>query len=921
MGESQQKFQRYFRYNIQVKSQLLETKLHPPNIQKKWTNRPFINALFDEGMQPEKKITLISAPAGYGKSSSYIHWLATRKEFNAWISLDQNDNNLLLFLQYLLAALQTISEDIGKGLSPILENGQLPSIDFTISTLINDITAYPETILLVLDDFHLLLEEQILQIFSRIIEHQPPNLHITLITREDPALALAQLRARNQIVEIRSANLRFAPHEVSDFFVNVLGIKLTDKQLQQFENKTEGWIAGLQLAGLSIRNTENSTAILDQLEGNNQYFLNYLSEQVLQQQPENIQKFLLFTSPLKLMNASLCNAITGRTDSQTILNQLNQSNLFTIALDSKLEWFRYHHLFSDLLQDKLLQEQKEKIETIHLKACEWYLQQNMIHEAIPHAIKSNNQEIIVDVLDKYGTAMIMQGYGKILEQCMEELSDQQLFYHPRTIIVYLWMTILGGIYYQLSDLLQRLEIQINKISRTGVQHPIEAEWLVIKALNHFRLNEIGNTIASAKESLDKLPENDDLIRSMAQYALASAYMQSGQKELANKHYHLAIKHGRKSDNQIAVILSISCLGTIALENGKIHLSFQIVSEAIDQMRKKENQPLLASMLYGLLGTIYMHRLQFQSAEENIHRLQSMSQTGGFNTANLFSHILLAQCYLLENQTNKAFDEIQQAEIKLPHDSSDYVHQEFTACKAQIYLKQEQSDAAAYLLQPYGFSFDGYFQNPEFNSQETFTFSKGFLFCTALQTWIAKHKNLTPELSHTAIQFTQKMIDLAAQNHQELIRIHTLLLRAIIYHQLNISSDAARDLEKVLTFSQQENFQSIYLLIGTPLHNLLSAYLQTYPDNHSLTAIIQKILEPTTLTPILRSTQLDLIEPLSEREIAVLQLLAQGLKYSEIAEKLVVSINTIRTHSKAIYRKLDVNNKTQAVNRARKINLI
>ena len=904
-----------------MKNHLLATKLHPPCIQKKWVNRPLINTLFDEGMQPEKKLTLISAPAGYGKSTSYIHWLAACKDAIAWLSLDQNDNDLLLFLQYFLAAIQTVSQNIGEELTPILENGQLPSNDFIIATLINDIAAYPDIILLILDDFHVILEDQILQIFSQIIKHQPTNLHITLITREDPALALAQLRARNQIVEIRSADLRFSHHEISDFFPNVLGLNLTKEQLHKLENKTEGWIAGLQLAGLSIRNKENSDAILDRLEGNNQYFLSYLSEQVLQQQPQDIHKFLLYTAPLKRMNADLCNAITGRTDSQVVLNQLYQSNLFTIALDNQQQWFRYHHLFADLLQDQLQQEDKESVEAIHLHASQWYLQQNMIHEAIPHAIKSNNQEIIVDVLGKYGTAMIMQGYGKTLEQWMAELSDQQLLCHPRIILVYIWMTILGGIYQHLSNLIERFETQMDKVTQIDEQQTIEAEWLVIKALNHFRLNEINKTIAYAVESLYKLPENDDLIRSMAQYALASAYMQSGQQELAKQHYQLAIKHGRKSENQIAVILSISCLGTIALENGKLHLSFQIVSEAIDLMRQKENLPLLASMLYGLLGTIYMHHEQFRHAEENINRLQSMSQAGGFNTANLFSHILLSQCYLIQNQIGKAYDEIQHAELKLPEDSSDYIHQELTANKAQIYLKQHQSEAAAYILQSYGFSFDSIFHYPEPINQDILTYSKGFLFCTALQTWIIKKNNLTPELTQTAIQFTQKMLDLATQNHQELIRLHILLLRALIYHHLNKQSDAVRDLEEALMFCQQEDYLSIYPLLGDPIAKLLSTYLQNQSITPSLSSFIRKILNSTTSPQTNLTTQQGLIEPLSEREIEVLQYLAQGLKYNEIAEKLVISINTVRSHSKAIYRKLDVNNKTQAVNKAQQLNLI
>ncbi|MBN1992998.1 MAG: helix-turn-helix transcriptional regulator, partial [Anaerolineae bacterium] len=395
------------------KSNLLATKLHRPVLPAKWVQRPHLSQRLHEGLAFNRQITLVSAPAGFGKTTCISEWLNTLPNWPiAWLSLDAADDDPGRFFAYFIAALQQVEANLGRDIESVLRSGQLPPAEIISATLINDILKLAGRFLLVLDDFHVIQDRFILQVLEQLVANLPPPLYLVLLTREDPPLPLAQLRANNRLTEIRAKDLRFTDGEANRFLNEVMRLSLSQADVAALEDKTEGWIVGLQLAGLSVRDRDNPSDFIAALSGSHRFILSYLTEQVLHRQPEEVQQFLLQTSILDKLNGDLCNAVTGRSDGRALLERLFNGNLFLIPLDDEQQWYRYHHLFADLLRDLQNDLQKDKAAKLHQRAGRWYAQAGMVSEAIPHALAAEDYALAVDLLENHAMEMIMQGYAK-----------------------------------------------------------------------------------------------------------------------------------------------------------------------------------------------------------------------------------------------------------------------------------------------------------------------------------------------------------------------------------------------------------------------------------------------------------------------------------------------------------------------------
>ena len=394
--------------NVSMSGDLLQTKLYVPRLRPSLVPRPHLIEKLNQGLH--RKLTLISAPAGFGKTTLVSEWIAGGERPFAWLSLDERDSELTRFLTYFIAALQTLSPEIGKRVSGMLESPQPPPTEAILTALLNEIAAIPQEFALVLDDYHVVDAPPVDQALTFLLEHLPPQMHLVITTREDPNLPLARLRVRGQLTELRATDLRFSRNEAAAFLKQVMGLDLSEADIAALEARTEGWIAGLQMAALSMQGQQDATDFIQSFTGSHRFVLDYLVEEVLHQQPESVQKFLLQTAVLKQMTGPLCNALTGDNDSQEILESLEHANLFLVPLDNERRWYRYHHLFAELLRQRLQQSaEADDIADLHIRASQWYEANGQELEAFHHAAAANDVERAARLIEGDGLPLYYQG--------------------------------------------------------------------------------------------------------------------------------------------------------------------------------------------------------------------------------------------------------------------------------------------------------------------------------------------------------------------------------------------------------------------------------------------------------------------------------------------------------------------------------
>ncbi len=401
---------------------LLATKLYIPPPQPRVVLRPRLIERLDEGSH--SRLTLICAPAGFGKSTLISEWLAGCRRPAAWLSLDEGDSDPTRFLAYLVAALRTVAADIGEGVLGMLGSPQPPPTESVLTILLNEIATVPDDFVLVLDDYHAINARSVDDALAFLLEHLPPQVHLVIATREDPNLPLARLRGRGQLSELRAADLRFTPSEAAEFLNQVMGLDLSAEDIAALETRTEGWIAGLQLAALSMRGREDVPGFIRAFAGDNRYIVDYLVEEVLQRQPERVRSFLLQTSILDRLSGPLCDAVTGQEDGRGMLEALERGNFFVVPLDDKRHWYRYHHLFADVLFAHLMAEQPAQIPTLHRRASEWYEHNGSAADAIRHALAAEDFERAAGLVELAVPAMRRSRQEATLLGWLKALPDE-----------------------------------------------------------------------------------------------------------------------------------------------------------------------------------------------------------------------------------------------------------------------------------------------------------------------------------------------------------------------------------------------------------------------------------------------------------------------------------------------------------------
>ena len=917
----------------------LKTKLHRPLHLAKRVERPRLVQRLDEGLAGGRQITLVSAPAGFGKTVCVCEWLDGLDLASAWLSLDASDDDPGRFFAYFIAALQTVDEGIGKEIEGVLRAGQLPPPEIISATLVNDILELEERFLLVLDDFHTIQDGSIMQVLETLVANQPPTLHLVLITREDPSLPLARLRANNQLTEIRASDLRFSRQEADRFLREVMGLSLSQVNIAELEDKTEGWIIGLQLAGLSVQDRLSPSNFIASLSGSHRFILSYLTEEVLNRQPEEIQLFLLETSIPDKLNPDLCNAVSGRSDSRALLERLFNANLFLIPLDDEGGWYRYHHLFGDLLRNLQNTFHKDKTAELHRRASHWYAQaegegEAFVSEAIQHALAAEDYALAVGLLEKHAMGMIMQGYAKTVNGWVQALPAEYSSQSPRTNLAFAWMHSLRGAYSQVSHYLELLEGTFSDPDMSeGDRRSIKAEWLVMQSLFLIKEGKIKESLAMAEEALDVAPQEESRVRSLAYYSQASAYQAMDRYDLAVDAYQKAIQYGRASGNSIAEMMSISGLAQLAFEHGQLHLAHEIAAPESARIEGSGLLPPISTVVFGILGEVAYQWHQIEQARRFIRRAFQLSTLGGYNSGMIGCRLLLSRLSRLEGDTEAAAREIQAAMDLMQADTPGYVRQEAVAQQVRVYLDQDRPDAAEMALQGQGFSFRGQFSYPDLPPEHRISYSSGLLYNSSLCFRLYQARaSRDPTGLKSGIELADRLINSALENQSMLIALEALLLRAQMHALLGYHPACQADYAKAMELGEPEGVIGVFVDQGLPVAEALADLAS---QNH-LGAIsleyVGHILDafPKSRLPRNRQIAADLpeerqpaalIEGLTDRELDVLDLMTEGLKYKEIASRLFISLNTVRFHVKAIYGKLNVSNRTQAIAMARRHRLL
>ena len=875
---------------------ILATKLYIPPPRPKIVPRPRLIERLNEGLSSGRKLTLISAPAGFGKTTLVSEWVAVCGRPVAWLSLDEGDNDPARFISYLVAALQTIKAQIGEGLSAALQSPQPLKIETILTTLLNEISIIPEHFVLILDDYHLIDSQPVDQSLAFLVEHQPPQMHLVIATREDPQLPLARFRARGQLTELRAADLRFTPSEAAEFLNQMMGLNLSEEDIAALETRTEGWIAGLQLAALSMQGHQDTASFIKSFTGSHHFVLDYLVEEVLGQQSESIQTFLLRTSILDRMCGALCDAVLGSPSAsgQETLEYLERTNLFTVPLDSERRWYRYHHLFADLLRQRLGQRLTPvEIAEYHVRASQWYENHSLDIEAFQHAAAAGEVEHAIRLIKGKGIPLYHRGALVPLLNWLESLPKTELDKRPMLWLIYARVLTSSG---QTSGVEEKL--QAAEIALQGDELSVEARDIIgsiasNRATLAYTRYQPDIVIFQAQRALEYLSPDNLPTRTITTFTLGVGFMQKGNRSAAIQAFSDAISVSQKIGHTFVTSIATMALGNMQIMDNKLYAAAETHRQAL-QLFGAQPLPIACESHLGL-AQIYYEWNDLDVAEQ--HGLQALQLARQFERVidrYILCEVFLARLKLARGDVAGAAAMLEETEQAVRQNNFEVRKPEVAAAQIIVLLKQGKLAAAADLARKYALPL----------SQV-----RVFLVQGETSKALALLEPLRQQMEAKGWQ-------------DELLKV--MVLQSIALQAHDEMEKAAQELGEALALAEPGGYIRIFLDEGEAMRLLI----EKQPRNraHPLSDYVDKLLAAFTQTAAAPKSAIihhksDIIEPLSNRELEVLKLLRSDLSGPEIAQQLSVSINTFRTHTKNIFIKLGGNDRRAAIRRAEELGLI
>ena len=907
--------------------QILVAKLYTPPPRPKVVLRPRLIEQLNEGRQ--RKLTLISAPAGFGKTTLVSEWLAGCERQVAWLSLDEGDSEPVRFLTYLVAALQTIMENIGEGLLGVLQSQMPPPTDSILTALLNEITTVPDDFVLVLDDYHVIDSKPVDKALTFLLEHLPPQMHLVIATREDPHLPLARLRARGQLTELRAADLRFTPAEASDFLTQVMGLNLSAEDITALENRTEGWIAGLQLAAISMQGHQDTASFIKSFTGSHHFVLDYLIEEVLGQQPEPVQTFLLRTSILDRLCGPLCDAVLDppSASGQETLEYLEHANLFIFPLDNERRWYRYHHLFGGLLRQRLGQRLSPgEIAEYHIRASMWFEKDGDETEAFHHAFVAGDYgraaglaELAWQGMDGSFQSAAWLGWAKKLPKDVIRLRPVL-----STQMAQAFMD--AGEAEASEAYMQDAERCLNGSSGGMVVADetqlgsLPAMIAMTRAYNAQILGNLTAAVKYAELAIQHIPEDDLFRRAQATVLLEFTHWANGDLEAAYQAMCNWMNSMEKEGNFVFVVASAFAAADILVALGRLREAVNTYQQSLQLAAEhgKEAQQVTAhhnlglAMLYHEMGDDAMRAQHLQKAMELGKQTTLVDWPCRWQ---------LAQARLKESggeleSTLVLLDEARRVYVKNPVPYT----RPIDALKANVYLKQGQLAKA-----------QDWVREQRLTADDDISYLGEFEHLTLARLLIAEYQSNQDEQSILqAIKLLARLLKAAEAQNRTGSVLEILVVQALAHQAQGNFRLALASLERSLVLAQPEGYVRIFVDEGEPMRLLILDFRsriekQSSGQDHPLLGYVDKIIttfaRPVEKQSTISNVKFAMIEPLSPRELEILQLIAQGLSNPEIGKRLFLALDTIKGHNRRIFDKLQVQRRTEAVARAHELGLI
>ncbi len=902
---------------------LLETKFYVPRSRRDLVPRPRLAERLDRGSR--SKVMLVSAPAGFGKTTLLTQWLAVGpadQRVAAWLSLDQGDNDPASFWSYVIAALRTTAPEVGENALALLQASGPPPIEAVLTTLLNDLSAIAGDIVLVLDDYHVIDARPVQDAMAFLLDHLPAGLHVVIAGRADPALPLARLRARGELAEIRAAELRFTPEEAAAYLNEMMGLRLTARDVAALEARTEGWIAALQLAALSMQGRDDVAGFIAGFAGDDRYVVDYLVEEVLQRQTDRVQAFLLQTSILGRLSGPLCDAVTGQGGGKAMLEALDRGNLFTVPLDDRRQWYRYHHLFADMLQARLLDEQPGQVPDLHRRASAWYERSGEQPVAIGHALAARDFGQAADLIERALPAMRKTRQEVTVHGWLKALPDEVVRVRPMLSFAMARALLDTGELEGVEARLRDAERWLGEETATGKGPAAPpAEMVVADEEEYRRLpgaielyrsalamarGDLPATVRYARRTLDRALADDHGVRAGASGFLGLAFWTSGDLEAGHSAW-AECAAGLRRSGQIADTFGCAIgMADIRLAQGRLGEAMRTYEQALRRASEQDGPVLRGTAdMYVGMSEVYRERDDLPAATQRLLRSQELGEAIGLPQNRYRWRVAMARIRQAEGDLGGALDLLNEAERLYKGDFFPNVRP-VPALRARIWIAQGRLGDAL-----------GWSREQGLSADDDLSYLREFEHITLARVLLARYQDERAEhYADEATRLLERLLQ-AAEAGGRTGRVIEILALAALAHQARGDIPAALAcLERAVTLAEPEGYVRVFADEGPPMASLLRAAAK-----HGTTRnYVRRLLAAVTETRPDSLVRQALIDPLSERELDVLRLLGTELDGPAIARELMVSLNTVRTHTKNIYAKLAVTNRRAAVRRGAELGL-
>ncbi|MGD2078385.1 MAG: LuxR C-terminal-related transcriptional regulator [Chloroflexota bacterium] len=893
---------------------LIQTKLYIPRPRANLVPRPRLVGLLEE--DERGKLTLVSAPPGFGKTTLLSNWARQGKRPVAWLTLDERDNDLARFLTYLIAAVETVYTGLGQMAWDMLRSQGRPAYEEILTALLNEIASVAtdggQVLVLILDDYQLITARQIHEVVSFLLDFMPPQMRLVIASRTDPELSLGRLRVSGQLTELRAADLRFNEAEITTFFQEVLGLDLPPGDITALQMRTEGWVAGLQVAALSMRGRDDVSSFIQAFSGSNRYILDYLVEEVLARQPENIQWFLTRTAILDRLSGPLCDAVlasgaSGR--SQAVLEQLEAANLFIIPLDDERRWYRYHPLFAEFLRDYLATTQPEVAPSLHRRAAAWLEENGQPSEAVGHALAAGEGRDAARLVEVATREMVTQGEWQTLQDWLEALPEEQVQDRPRLALAQAWAHLFTSPPTVTESWLRLAEKRLSR----GTDHlegdigeqqslALHGEIMAIRATMASAAGDTERAIQLGQLALAQLPEDDRFLRANVIMAMGYGYRYSGEVTAAKAHFEQVVVLGQESGNRYQILDGLCNLANQQLIQGHRREGIETARKALHMIESTRGRPqAMAVEVYLINGVLLYEQNDLETAGHFIDRSLRLSKQTGMRELQYAAHFWFSQVARGQGDHAGAAQHMESAGRVAEKMGNQRAIRHVAAGKARLFLHLGDFGPVKHWVSATEASRQ---ERPPslapVNEYEDLTLAQTYLVLGRVGDAQALLNALQPFVE-------------AAGRFDHVYRI--VALRALA---LAAQAELARSLDllaQLLPQTGAEGYVRLYVDLGRPMAALLqraaAASVEPVEVRKLLEAFpIGSIPAPSAVAPDPR--------PLTKREQEVMGLIVAGHSNQQIADELVISLGTVKRHISNIYRKLGVRRRTQAVAKAREL---